>query len=126
MRILKIEGQKIAFVAIPNENANTQAAFVAKNKDCILSDFNFIPGKNYKYVNGAVIADIATDNLQNIQNVSNICKDYLSKTDFIMLYDNPLSLSAADLTTVKTFRADCRIATDIVPAIPTVLAIILA
>lgn len=121
MRIIKIENEKINFVAIPNENENTQKEFVKNNDGYILTDFNFEAGKVYKYTNGKIVEDTEAEAALKNELIQNKIIEYLSNTDYLMLIDNPAGLSDTDLETVKKFRADLRAATDTIPEIPDIL-----
>ena len=121
MRIIKINGEKISYVSIPNENEQTRAAFVENNDDCILTEFEFETAKSYKFVNGEIVSDTEKDNENLIEKIDLESKKMLKVTDFAVLNDNPLDLSDTDIEALFSFRKELRTCTVMLPEIPAFL-----
>lgn len=88
------------------------------NKYCLENDFEkFIIVEDLKVPksfflklseNGEIIEDVETINEIKDFKIRNIAKNILTKTDFILLIDNPLDLSLKEIDEIVIFRKNLR------------------
>lgn len=106
MQIFKIKGSQ-AFKAEISNKINLDE-FLAKNKDFVKVEEDLPAATFYKYSAGVVSVDTDKEDVKQATALRNLYASYLEKTDFLMLLDNPMSLSLDEIRDIKEFRQNLR------------------